>query len=190
MFSRFFCISLAASVCIVILFMLCARSCQYQDSAGKQAYSVKTSSELLNNLLSSFQSGLLFQISYPRYYVASFLDDKERLVVLTTDDTSAIREDITQRCRGIGFLVCPCENNRNKLQLLISKLKSFESDFYKCPMLKNMRYMGCSLTGSGRQVSIILSDDSDSNIDKFRRFIMDSPLFVFKRSAFDLERSK
>lgn len=190
MISRFFCVSLAASVCIVILFMLCVRSCRCQDSSDKQIYSVKTSSELLNNLLSSFQSGLLFRTRYPSYYVASFLDDKERLVVLTTGETSAIRKDITRRCRGIGFLVCPCENNGNKLQLLIDKLQSFESDFYKCPMLKNMRYMGCSLTGGGQQISIILSDDSDSNINRFRRFIMDSPLFVFKRSAFDLERGK
>lgn len=190
MFNRFFCISLGVSVCIFILFMLFVRSCQCPGEHDKHEYSVETSSELLRNLLCSFQGGLLFRTRYPRYYVASFLDDKEQLVIMTTGDTRAIRKDITRRCRGIGFLVCPCEDYRERLQLLISQLRSFESDFYKCPMLKNIKYMGCCLSGSGRQVSVILSDDSDSNIEEFRRFIMDSPLLVFKRSVFNLERGR
>lgn len=191
MFSKSFTITVCAAVCIVALFVfLTQRGDASTNSVVRRDYPVKSPPELLSNLLDSFRGTFLFGPSYPSYYMAAYIDEVGQLVILTVGESSAIYDELAERCQGRGFKICSADDFETQLCRISATLQGFRDSFYKRPIIKRMKYLGCQVTDGGRKICVILGDDSEPTIRKFRRLVMDSPLFVFKKSAFEIGYEK
>lgn len=190
MFSKSFTIIACIAVCMVMLFVFLV---QWGDSATysvQQEYPVRTSPELFSNLLDSFRGGFLFGTSYPSYYMGSYINDSGQLIILTVGESPAIYQELTGRCRGRGFKIVSEDEFEKQLHQITATLQGFRYSFYKQPIIKRMKYLGCHITERGRKVCIILGNDSEATIQKFKRQVMHSPLFVFKKSVFEIGGEK
>lgn len=177
-------------VCMVGVLVFCLLWNGSSTGSVRQEYPVRSSPELLSNLLDSFKEAFPFGRSYPSYYMAAYIDDAGQLVILTSDESSAIYAELAERCQGQGFKICSDDDFEKQAERISATLQGFRNSFCKSPIMKRMKYIGCHLTKGGGKICVILGDDSKAAVRKFRRQVMDSPLFVFKRSAFEIGYEK
>lgn len=173
------------TVCMGMLFVCLVQWGDTSTCGVQQEYPVRTSPELLANLLESFRGTFLFGTNYPSFYIGSYINDSGQLIILTVGESSAIYEELARRCQGRGFKIASGEDAEKQLYRVAATLQSFRYSFYKQPIIKRMKYLGCHVTKRGRKICVILGDNSEGTIRKFRRQVMDSPLFVFKKSVFE-----
>lgn len=178
------------AVCMVMLFFFLV---QWGDSSAysvQQEYPVRTSPELLSNLLDSFRSTFLFGTRYPSYYMGSYINDSGQLIILTVGESPAIYQELTGRCRGRGFKIISEDEFGKQLRQIAATLQGFRYSFYKQPIIKRMKYLGCHITKGEKKICVILGDDSEATIQRFKRQVMHSPLFVFKKNVFEIGGEK
>ena len=116
--------------------------------------------------------------SIPSYYGGAYISNGI-VCILTTSDNQNIKEDIWNRCKTKnGILIKYCRTSKELLSEQIKKLDSL--------LLSNehpeIEYSGHYLDEINNKIVISLGNVSDSNILNFRKFIMDSPDFVFDKS--------
>lgn len=169
--------------------MLCVFLVQWGDSSTcivEEEYPARTSPELLSNLLDSFRGTFGRSTRYPSYYIGSYINESGQLIILTLGESSAISQELTRRCQGTGFKIYSEKDFEKQLCQVAAILQNFRYSFSKQPIIKRMKYLGCQITEGGTKICVILGNDSEATIRKFKRQVMDSPLFVFKKSVFEI----
>lgn len=119
-------------------------------------------------------------ITYPDYYGGSYINDDGELVIMTTDGTETIQNDITSRTKSVDFKIKTCEYSFNELQDLNIQISE---KFNNRKLVNELKWVAVGLDIKENKVCISLEDCSEQNINKFKEHVSDSPMLKFETMA-------
>ena len=142
--------------------------------------------ELGANLMKSFQNAVsrssdIKHLSYPSYYGGAYLNKEGRLIVRVVNRTSKeIENDLTIRCGGNGAIMDICEYSYSDLLNAAEKMDSYLLSKNKID--NPFEFYGFSICDTDNNIEVYLGDISESNIQNFKKEVLEEPFLKFVKS--------
>ena len=142
--------------------------------------------ELGANLMKSFQNAVsrsseIKHLSYPSYYGGAYLNKEGKLVVKVVNKTSEeIEKDLITRCGGNGSIVDICEYSYSELLNAAEKMDNYLLS--KKNADNPFEFYGFSICDTDNNIEVYLGDISESNIQDFKKEVLEEPFLKFVKS--------
>lgn len=171
--------------CLMTVFSLwsCSSDLESVISDSKLDQNVLSGRELGENLMKSFYNSVsrssdVKDLSYPIYYGGAYLTDEGKLVVNVVNETSEeIKGDLVARCGGNGVVMNICEYSYSDLLGAARKMDDYLLS--KNNMDNSLSFYGFSVCDKGNNIEVYLGDVSESNIQNFKKEVLEEPFLKF-----------
>lgn len=119
-------------------------------------------------------------ITYPDYYGGAYVDDKNRLVVLINESYRTQLPNMIKSLEGDSNVrIIYCDYSFTTLRDIVEEISAFNRNNKDSEVAKNISVYG--IDPSNNRVFVRVKNNSNDEIEKFKKNIVDSPAIVFSK---------
>jgi streptogrisin B len=118
---------------------------------------------------------------YPGYYGGAYINPQGKLVIFIKGNSENGKKNLTKIVGSSDFLTEPCKHSYKTLRKVISDLNAFKVNKSNESKFKNFNMYG--IVGFSNEVTVELDEFNDAKIAEFKKFVMNSPAIIFRKSS-------
>lgn len=140
--------------------------------------------ELINKIASVVKTDTTnTRFEYNNYCGGLYINESKKVVVIIVGDTAFYRKTISDKIGRNDFIVQSGKYSYNMLKSILAELALFWQDAKNENIIQEVRLKQFGLDIRNNNIYIKLQDINKTQIDLFRKKVMDSPVFVFENSS-------
>lgn len=137
--------------------------------------------ESCENLMALFKSSKTKSVNsdYPDYYGGCYIDENANLVVYVTNDSVKTKSSLLN-VNDPNIIIKSCDYSFNELHTIKKTISDLLHTDANNSIAENVVYV--SLRDMDNRIAVGLLDNSISEIDEFKRSIVNSPAIIFEKT--------